>query len=76
MLVLACANIPSGSLKLVTCILVGVTKGQISREQYDAEQTFSKFAFCDYFQALKSLENFYDALRNVKQKYPYGKKEL
>ena len=55
---------------------MGVSKGQISREHYDAEQTFSKFAFYDYFQTLKSLENFYDALRNVKLKYPYGKKEI
>ena len=49
MVILADANIPAGTLKWVTCILVGVPKGQISRERCDAEQTFSKFAFCDYF---------------------------
>ena len=62
----AYANIPAGSLKQVTCTLVGVSKEQISRKHYNAEQMFSKFAFCDFFQTLKSLENFYDALRNVK----------
>ena len=49
MLVLADANMPAGTLKQATCIVMGVPKGQISREHCDAEQTFSKFAFCDYF---------------------------
>ena len=55
----ACANIPAGSL-MVACILVGVSKGHISRAHYDAERTFLKFTFCDYFnmfKTLKSLEN-------------------
>ena len=42
MLIIVYANIPSGSLEKVTCILVGVSKGQISREHYNAEQTVSK----------------------------------
>ena len=49
MLILADAYIPAGTLKQVTYILVGVLKGQISRERCVAEQTFTKFAFCDYF---------------------------
>ena len=45
MLVLADVNMPAGTLKQATCIVMGVPKGQISREHCDAEQTFSNSRF-------------------------------